>query len=82
MRQEIVKRYPWALIKKRPDPAAEGEWCFDIWRWNVYKLKWVRMSNTACGYSSLADAAATASIVSQETATMLVRNREPPKQPD
>lgn len=83
MAQEIAKRFPWALVKKRLDPAGEpGDYAFDVWRWNVYKFKWTRMSNSACGYSSLADAAATAATVSQETATMLVRNREPPKQPD
>jgi hypothetical protein len=79
MSARVVKRYPWALVKLRLD--EENEETFDVWRWNVYKLKWVRMSNTACGYSSLADAAEVAAVVSQETATMLVRNREPPRQP-
>lgn len=72
MKQAVVVQFPYAAVKAGRDNT------FDIWTWNVYKVKWTRMNNHGCGFSSAADAAVPAKLSSDETAAMLLANRTPP----
>lgn len=76
-RATVVAQFKYAAVKR----ATDGEeWTsFDVWKWNVFKLKWVRMINTACGYSTLANASITAREVSDEIEDMLRNNQKPPE---
>ena len=51
---------------------------WDVWTWNVFKLKWTRMANHGSGFTSLAAASETAQVMNNATRLMLAANREPP----
>ena len=77
----VVFRARWAAVKKRSYTVLIGggtSVCYDVWQWNVYKMKWVRVAN-ACGYGELANAERDALEMSRETQEMLDNNRTPPE---
>ena len=73
----VVHQLDWAAVKKRPSP--DGGDLFDIWTWNVYKLKWTRMSQHGSGFGSAKDALAGAMEENTRTANMLRDNQRKPK---
>lgn len=81
-RTRTVARYDWAAVKERtvfdprhPEPIVG----FDVWEWDVFRLKWTRMPK-AGGLGYLATASRLAEQRSNDIAAMLVNNREiPPK---
>lgn len=78
---DVVFRARWAAVKKRryTDLIGGGtSFCYDIWQWNVFKMKWVRVLN-ACGYGDLEYAERDAREMSRETQEMLDNNRTPPE---
>lgn len=52
---------------------------YDMWEWNVWKRKWVRLGNTACGFGSLEDVKPIAEARDKEIADMLYINQQEPK---
>jgi oligoribonuclease NrnB/cAMP/cGMP phosphodiesterase (DHH superfamily) len=44
----VVAQFRWTAIKERV--LEDGSKSYDMWEWNVWKQKWVRLSNTACGF--------------------------------
>ena len=83
MQGRAVARFPWVTVRERiPDDCPECP-LYDLWEWNLWKLKWVRMANHACGFGSSETAEAFARERSGEIARMLEANRmEPPELPD
>jgi hypothetical protein len=75
--QRVVLQYDWAAVKENPTHGDKYV-SYDIWTWNVYKMKWTRMSNHGCGFGSAADADLAAKSISDETARMLAQNQSPP----
>ena len=75
-KQKVVAQFDWAAVKERE--TDESGIVFDIWKWNLYKMKWVRMYNGR-GFDRLEMAVAGAKEVSQETENMLSSNRRAPK---
>jgi hypothetical protein len=71
---EIVAQFDWAAVKKR---KKDGLVSYDVWQWNVYKMKWVRLAN-AGGFGFLRDAAKCAKELSDETEQMLHNNQTKP----
>lgn len=71
----VVAQYRWAVVKERTDESGKS---YDVWEWNVWKLKWVRLSNTACGYGTLAGAQPVAKERSSEIQDMFDNNQRPP----
>lgn len=76
----IVAQFDWTFVKSVANPYGEGE-VFDIWQWNLFKTKWTRLSNTACGYGELSDASRDAQKMSNDIQTMLDANRSIPPRP-
>lgn len=75
----VVAQFPWAAVKQTSVDLGSGPLpSFDVWQWNIHKMKWVRLSNTACGFSDLQGASAVAKEISDETQTALDNNRLPP----
>lgn len=73
---KVVKRLDWVTVKETTNQW--GRPSFDIWQWNIFKMKWVRLSNTACGWSSLADSLPAARQLNSEVQDALDNNRQPP----
>jgi hypothetical protein len=76
-------QYRWAAVKARriEEPGEDGIESYDVydvWQWNLYKMKWVRLANTACGFSELRNAQACAKGLSDEIDQMLQANKNPP----
>lgn len=76
MAQPVVARYDWACVKE--NKKKNGLVGYDVWQWNPYKLKWVRMSNHACGFGELHYASKAAKEISDETQAMLDNNQQKP----
>lgn len=79
MKSKAVRQFTYAAVKQRS--VGQGlvlEYVYDIWTWNVWKLKWTRMSQHGSGWSSSDDAAVGAVLESDKIAVMLEKNREPP----
>ncbi len=75
--QKVVLQFDWAAVKENP-PNGMKDISFDVWTWNVYKMKWTRMNNHGCGFGSATDAGVTAKSISDETAQMLAQNQSVP----
>lgn len=80
-----VSQFPWTAVKMRRRPIiANGvpqphyNYSYDMWEWNVYKMKWVRLSNTACGFGEQSDADRCAKERSDEIQDMLDSNKNHP----
>lgn len=76
---EVAAQHDWTLVKRVRH--ADGDDTYDVWAWSLAKMKWVRLSNSACGYGTLEDADRDAKRMSDETQAMLDRNRKPPAPP-
>jgi len=72
----VVKQFPWAAVKKQI--REDGIASYDVWQWNLFKMKWVRLANTACGFGSASDAAVSAKELSDEIDQMFKNNKNPP----
>lgn len=70
--------FRWAAVKRR---EINGDISYDVWQWNLFKLKWVRLSQTACGFYRLSDAKRVAKQLSDEIDRMFESNRQPPASP-
>ena len=71
----VVAQYEWAAVKEVIDGLRPS---YDIWEWNLYKLKWVRLTNTACGFGAKETACSIAQRRSNEISEMLKANSSPP----
>lgn len=79
--KDVVFRYDWCFIKRVKDSL--GDYSYDLWKWNIFQNRWVRMSRTACGFGSLEDAKQAALDVSCEIETALSDNwGNPPLDPE
>lgn len=76
---EIAAQHDWTLVKRVRQ--ADGGNTYDVWAWNLARMKWARLANSACGYGRLEDADRDAKRMSDETQAMLDRNRTPPAPP-
>lgn len=75
-----VTFFDWTAVKRRVS-GPHKDISFDVWQWNLFKMKWVRLSHTACGFAYKKDADACAKRLSDEIARMLASNRAPPPPP-
>lgn len=77
----VVTRYDWAAVKQVNDTDSDGYpyVSYDVWTWNVYKGKWTRMSNHACGFGEKSYADEAAKEVSDETQRMFDTNKSKPE---
>lgn len=75
MANEVVSQHPWTAVKQR---VRDGYTSYDMWEWNVWKMKWVRLANTGCGFGRLSDADRCALERSNEIAAMLANNAQTP----
>lgn len=73
----VVSQFAWTAVKEVNDPQFSSP-SYDMWEWNVWKLKWVRLSNTACGFGSKDGADSCAKERSDEIQAMLVANGKVP----
>jgi len=73
---KVVKQYRWTAVKERIN--EDGAKSYDMWEWNVWKLKWVRLTNSACGFGQLVHAADEAKERSEEIQEMFDNNQRPP----
>lgn len=55
----------YAAVRERTH--EDGSKTYDVWRWDLFKRKWTRMSHTACDFGSTEDATPTAQEVDRET---------------
>jgi hypothetical protein len=74
----VVAQFDYAAVKQAPRGEGQPD-SFDVWQWNIFKMKWVRLANTACGFGSLADAKPCAKEISDEIAAAILNNQHPPK---
>lgn len=86
----VVAQFAWTAVKEVTDdikvsglpygspPQFQRKTFYDVWEWNVWKLKWVRLSNTACGFGSKSAAVDCASERSDEIQAMFDSNKQIP----
>jgi len=77
---DLQLQLTYAAVKRREIfPSYPGEdVVFDVWTWNVFKLKWTRMSQHGSGWTTLAAASEQARVMNDTTRDMLAANRDPP----
>lgn len=77
---DLQLQLTYAAVKRREIfPNYPGEdVVFDVWTWNVFKLKWTRMSQHGSGWTDFASAKEHAIVMNNITSHMLAANREPP----
>lgn len=77
----VVAQYDWTAVKEVTDPSRQGlaATSYDVWEWNLFKTKWVRLSNSACGFGALLSAKRCADERSKEIVEMFRKNQNPPK---
>ena len=51
----ILKQYTWTAVKKNPNKHEPAFPYFDMYEWNPFKMKWVRISSARFGTFTLAD---------------------------
>lgn len=66
----IIKQYPFAAVKKQKT-------FFDVWQWNLYKMKWVRL--VSARFSDEVYANRSAERISNEIEEMLKNNQKIPE---
>ena len=72
----VFKQYTWSAVVKKPNKYFPDENWYDVYEWNVYTLKWVRLTSAQFGNEIYAiDAAMT---ISFNTQKMFDANKEPP----
>lgn len=82
----VAARFPWCSVKERVVPHPHYGLpgipptitSYDMWEWNTYKMKWVRLSNHGSGFGELAVASKCAKERSDEIQAMLDNNRNHP----
>jgi hypothetical protein len=81
MSGKITHQLDWAAVKenRHGEDTPPIYWTYDIWTWNVYKLKWTRMSQHGSGFGSAADALVGAKEENDRTANMLRNNKSKPR---
>lgn len=88
----VVWRGKYAAIKQREklvstlSPAyslserikhGHYETAYDVWTWNVWKMKWTRMAQHGCDWATLSHAMPTAQEEDAKIDLMLARNAPP-----
>lgn len=75
---DVVARFPWTTIKqRRPHDGLPAKILYDLWEWNVWKMKWVRVVSS-CGFWQLEYALQIAGERSNEIEQMLKNNQNHP----
>lgn len=74
-KQPVVAQFDWCAVKMA---TVEGYASYDMWEWNTYKMKWVRLANHGSGFGSLANAERCAKERSDEIQRMLDNNKNKP----
>lgn len=76
----VVVQYPYCAVKKRQNDDLS--FSYDMWEWNVWKLKWVRLSMTGSGFGEISYADQAAKERNDEIEAMLRNNQTPPPRLD
>jgi hypothetical protein len=76
LKSTVIYQTKYAAVKARD---IGGDYRYDVWVWNVWKCKWTRKSQHACGFTVIAPACQTADIYSLEIINMLRDNQLPPE---
>jgi hypothetical protein len=50
----ILKQYTWATVVKRPNKYFPNEMMYDVYEWDIFKLKWVQLGNSQFGNETYA----------------------------
>jgi hypothetical protein len=72
----IFKQYTWTTVTKRPNKYFPDEMMYDVYEWNIYKLKWVKSGSSQFGNETYAIDSAL--IRSNEIQRMFDANTTPP----
>jgi hypothetical protein len=72
----IYKQYTWSAVVKKPSPYFPDENLYDVYEWNIHKLKWVRLTSAQFGNEIYANDAALT--ISSNIQKMFDTNKEPP----
>lgn len=77
---QVVWQGRYAAIKQRCDDRfTPFETYYDVWTWNVWKMKWTRMSQHGSGFTRLSDAMPLGQEENDKIGLMLARNAMPPE---
>lgn len=69
----IVAQFNWTAVKKSPNKHFQGEYFYDMYEWNPYKMKWVFLPSARFGDLIYADKCASAR--NDEIQTMFDSNK-------
>lgn len=73
---KVAVQFTWTAVKER---AFEGESFFDVWKWDIFKRRWVRLAQLASGFGCLNDAIQCARRLNHEIQTALdIAKTNPP----
>ena len=74
----IEAQFNWTAIKKVRNKYYPDEYVYDMYEWNLFKMKWVRLTS-ASGFSDFENGARCALMRSNEIQAMFDQNKNPPK---